>query len=403
VGQRVYVTVTGVTADLIENTCWVGVYDAGGGASAYHEWKYVTTEGTSVIPLDLPLQQGSFEIRFVPQNSASAGHSAVSQTFSSVFEQDESVGIGDYLWTGEWDTNWGRMTLTQNGRDVTGNYEHDQGKIEGKVYGNVLFGKWGEDPTYSPDYNDAGLCIFSMSEDGKSFIGGWCYKYEYPSSWSSWSGNSQRLTEVLLVPVETPPVQQSSFIADSWAIPYLEKAQSYGLIPDVLKDADLTMPITRAEFAAVAVKTYENFTGTTVTPVASNPFTDTNNEDVLKAFNINAVNGTSATTYNPDSLLTRQDAATMLTRVEKRAYIPGWTLATDSNYTLNFTQPARFADDNDIGDHAGPSVYFMASMGIVNGTGNNMFSPTVTATRQEALIIAVRMVDKLKGETLDYT
>jgi len=92
-----------------------------------------------------------------------------------------------------------------------------------------------------------------------------------------------------------------------------------------------------------------------------------------------------------------------LTRVEKKAYITGWTLATDNNYTLNFTQPARFADDNRISDYAKASVYFMATKGIINGTGNNNFSPTVTATRQEALIIAARMVDNLKGKTLDYS
>jgi len=195
----------------------------------------------------------------------------------------------------------------------------------------------------------------------------------------------------------------AAYTASEWAKPELEKGQSYGLIPDVLKDADLTKPITRAEFAAVAVKAYENFTGTTASPVASNPFTDTSNTDVLKAYNINIVNGTSATTYSPNGILTRQDAATMLTRVEKKAYISGWTLATDSNYTLNFTQPAKFADDGNISGYAKASVYFMNAKGVINGTGSNMFSPAVTATRQEALIIAARMVDNLKGKTVDYT
>jgi len=200
-----------------------------------------------------------------------------------------------------------------------------------------------------------------------------------------------------------PPAQQTSFNAHDWAIPELETAQSYGLIPDVLRNADLTQPITRAEFAAVAVKAYENFTGTTVSPVSSNPFTDTSNADVLKAYNINLVNGTSATTYNPNGQLTRQDAATMMTRVEKKAYIPGWTLATDGNYTLNFTQPSRFSDDGSISGYAKDSVYFMTAKGVINGTGNNMFSPGTVATREQAIIIAVRMVENLKGKTLDYT
>jgi hypothetical protein len=45
----------------------------------------------------------------------------------------------------------------------------------------------------------------------------------------------------------------------------------------------------------------------------------------------------------------------------------------------------------------------MNAKGVINGTGNNNCSPTATATRQEAIIIAVHMVEKLKGVTLDYT
>ena len=138
-----------------------------------------------------------------------------------------------------------------------------------------------------------------------------------------------------LVPVTVPTL--AAYTASDWAKPEIEKAQNYGLIPNALKDADLTKPITRAEFAAIAIKTYENFTGTTVTPVATNPFTDTNDPDVLKAYNINIVNGTTNTTYTPNGILSREQAATMLTRVEKKAYITDGTYmsiaAARSHYT----------------------------------------------------------------------
>jgi len=104
----------------------------------------------------------------------------------------------------------------------------------------------------------------------------------------------------------------------------------------------------------------------------------------------------------------------MLTRVLKAAYIPGWTLASDGNYKLSFTPPAKFADDANISDWAKPSVYFMAANGILSGVGNNKFAPKNTtsseeaigyanATREQALIISVRMVENLKGKPLDYT
>jgi S-layer homology domain. len=131
--------------------------------------------------------------------------------------------------------------------------------------------------------------------------------------------------------------------------------------------------------------------------------------EVLKAYNIGAVNGTSTTTYAPDALLNREQAATMLTRVFKKITLAGWTLATDGNFSLDYTKPAAFADDADISAWAKDSVYFMAANGIINGVGSNKFAPKnvtsadeangyANATREQALLIAVRMVQNLKQD-----
>ena len=191
-----------------------------------------------------------------------------------------------------------------------------------------------------------------------------------------------------------------------WANKELEKADALGLIPDSLQDADLTKPITRAEFAAVSVKVYEALSGTAAIPSIVNPFTDTNDVEVLKAYNVGITTGTAADKFNPNVLLNREQAATMLTRVFKKVSIPGWTISNDTE-PLSYTKPAPFADDNNISDWAKDSVYFMAANGIINGTGNNMFSPRAitpaeqaqnyaSATREQALVIAVRMVENLK-------
>ena len=180
-----------------------------------------------------------------------------------------------------------------------------------------------------------------------------------------------------------------------------------GLIPEILDGADLTADITRAEFAAVSVKVYEALANGKAIPAVINPSTDTNDVEILKAYNIGAVNGTSATTYSPNDLLNREQAAAMLTRVFKKVSIPNWTLATDSQFALPFEKPALFADDADISDWAKDSVYFMVANGIINGVGNNKFAPKnvtsadeangyANATREQALIIAVRMVENLK-------
>ena len=130
----------------------------------------------------------------------------------------------------------------------------------------------------------------------------------------------------------------------------------------------------------------------------------------MKAVNVGVTNGTSATTFDPNTLLNREQAATMLTRVYKKTAYEGWTLATDGNYNdqfnASFTMPAPFADDAAISGWAKPSVYFMAANGIINGIGDNKFGPRATtdaetaigyaqATREQALLIATRMVKNL--------
>ena len=223
------------------------------------------------------------------------------------------------------------------------------------------------------------------------------------------TGNENAQTLVMSVPFTV-----SGATGSAWAQGELEKANELGLIPDSLKGADLTKPITRAEFAAVAVKVFENLSGTKTTPSAANTFTDTKDSEVLKAHNTGLMVGVSDDKFDPNALLNREQAATALTRVLKRAYIPGWTFATDGQFTLNFTKPAAFADDADISAWAKDSVYFMAANELIKGIGDNKFAPKATttaqqaagyasATREQAIIIGMRLVENLKGKPVDYT
>lgn len=196
-------------------------------------------------------------------------------------------------------------------------------------------------------------------------------------------------------------------VTSVWAEPEIEKAFEYDLVPEILEHAVLDEPITRLEFAAVSVKVYENIANTKALPSVVNPFVDCSDIEMLKAYNLGITKGVSATEFAPDVFLNREQAATMLTRVFKRATMNSWTLATDSQFTLSYEKPAAFADDSKISDWAKDSVYFMAANNIINGVGNNMFAPSNTtteqeaanyanATREQALLIAVRMVENLK-------
>lgn len=191
-----------------------------------------------------------------------------------------------------------------------------------------------------------------------------------------------------------------------WSSAEMEAAYRENLIPDVLIGEDLTRAISRAEFAAVCVKVYENLAGTKALPAITDPFTDCKDLEVLKAYNLGIINGTSPTTFSPYALLEREQAATMLTRTFKRVTMPGWTLNTDHLFTLAYTKPAPFRDDGEISSYARDSVYFMAANGIIGGIGNNTFAPRnitkkqeadgyANATREQALAIALRTVRNL--------
>jgi hypothetical protein len=95
----------------------------------------------------------------------------------------QKIGIA-----GQWKTDFGTVTFTQSGETVKGTYPHDNGRIEGRLEGNILRGKWSEAPSYNFPH-DAGDLEFVFSADQKSFAGKWRYGFDQNSAWSgNWKG-----------------------------------------------------------------------------------------------------------------------------------------------------------------------------------------------------------------------
>ena len=198
--------------------------------------------------------------------------------------------------------------------------------------------------------------------------------------------------------------------SSEWSKEFITNAEEIGLIPESMLESNLVLPISRADFAAISVKLYENLTDTQ-TEIAEdsvNPFTDTDDIEVLKAYYLGITAGVAEDRFDPDATLTREQAATMLTRVFKKYSIPEWTLATDGDFTLDYEKPELFADDELISDWAKDSVYFMAANAIVLGMGENIFAPRPVSeeegdiiglvTCEQAITIALRVVDNIKAE-----
>lgn len=185
--------------------------------------------------------------------------------------------------------------------------------------------------------------------------------------------------------------------ASNWAIPELNKASELGLIPDILKGADMTKPITREEFAELAVLLYEKTTEKTA-ETTENPFTDTKNTQILKAFKLGITTGTSATTFTPKKLINREQCAAMLFRTLK-------AINPEGDYSI--VGMKDFPDQKNISDYAVEATKYMAKIGIIKGNDKGEFMPKATttaqeatgfgmATREAAILMTVRAYEKIK-------
>lgn len=185
--------------------------------------------------------------------------------------------------------------------------------------------------------------------------------------------------------------------ASNWAKPELDKAADYGLIPDSLKGADMTKSITREEFAEVAIKLYEKTTGFIPYTTVANPFTDTKNPEILKAYQIGITAGTSATTFEPNKLINREQVASMLSRAI-RVMVPTADFSTNGAPT--------FKDEKHISIWALEHVKYMSKIGIIKGTDGNFMPKAITSTqiaegyanttREQAIAMGVRAFEKYK-------
>jgi hypothetical protein len=171
--------------------------------------------------------------------------------------------------------------------------------------------------------------------------------------------------------------------SSAWASGDIAKADEYGLIPASLKD-DYTRPITRQEFAELAVKLYEAKVKTSAEPVNVNPFIDCSNLEVLKAYNLKIVNGVSATTFKPADLTNREQIAAMLYRAVL-------TVAPDTD--MSVAGAPAFNDSKKIAPYFLENVQFMSKHGFIKGSNNN-FDPKGTCTREMAVVIALRVYEK---------
>ena len=167
----------------------------------------------------------------------------------------------------------------------------------------------------------------------------------------------------------------------SWAAEQVNAAIAVGIVPASLQ-SKYTQTATRAEFCALAVAMYETVTGSEITDRLT--FADTSDVNVQKMAGIGVINGVGNGQFNPSGQLTREQAATILVRL---ADAMGHPLPEGT---------ASFADNASIASWAIDAVGRAKAGGIMDGTGNNTFSPQGAYTREQSIMTAYRLFETMQ-------
>jgi len=184
---------------------------------------------------------------------------------------------------------------------------------------------------------------------------------------------------VMALPSDTP---------SEWAQAEVDAARSKNLVLDEA-NGNFQANITRRLFCALVVNMVENVLGDTVAVTIANPFQDTSEEAIIKAYQLGVVNGISATEFAPGAQITREQIAVMMMRGARKideikrstyAYVP--TASTVS-----------FADQSQISSWALQDVQAASVLGIMKGVGENRINPLGNTTVEQSILLITRMYD----------
>lgn len=192
-------------------------------------------------------------------------------------------------------------------------------------------------------------------------------------------------------------LEEQRTVPPDWAKATIQTAISDGYVPQSLQ-LDYGQAITRQEFCQLLVRTINaafaddaNATGylagVSYRMSQEVQFNDTSDPAVLLLAQEGIINGSGNGNFSPTQSLTRQQAATILTRAMNRL---GFAVQTGN--------PSSYADSSSIADYALESVKHLSACElngtkIMGGVGNDSFSPNGIYTRAQAIVTICRLID----------
>ena len=238
------------------------------------------------------------------------------------------------------------------------------------------------------------------------------FNFESATLKSNWNDGTDSVTETPVTEPETPVATSVTY--SNWAAEDIITAISMGYLdddPDVfgyqpavtdLLGSDYTRAITRGQFAALAVRYYEtlmgDITGKNYTiPVNSGDdvFADsTGDENMAKAYTLGILGGynsapdRSGVYVGPNDLITREQAATMLTRLME-CLINDFDSVGRTGWTVWYADNLPFTDT--ISDWALDGVRAVYGVGAMTGTTSTTFSAKSSYTIEQSIVTLMRI------------
>ena len=196
----------------------------------------------------------------------------------------------------------------------------------------------------------------------------------------------------------TPALPEASEMS-GWAYPLVTAAIEEDLVPNYLQNLYVNS-ITREEFCDLVIRAVEKVLDKDISDVVrektgksladwqqSYPFTDTNSSNVIAANALGIISGRGSGIFDPYSVITRQEAAALLTSSAK---------VLGMNTTP--AQQTAFADNGDVAVYFRNAVSFVYQINVMSGTGNDKFSPLGTYTREQSFITVYRLFQAIMGQ-----
>jgi alpha-tubulin suppressor-like RCC1 family protein len=184
-----------------------------------------------------------------------------------------------------------------------------------------------------------------------------------------------------------------------WALSEVREAEYRKLVPLVMQN-EYTKIVTRSEFCTLAMTCVEQakhmpveqyLASKGINIPSSSPFldidglSDRSKKDIMAAYALNVVAGTSSTTFNPNNPITREQAAKMLTAT-----------AAVLEQSIDADIPS-FTDGDKIANWAKPYIGYVFDAKIMTGVGGNKFDPRGGYQRQQAYMTMLRLYKKITG------